>query len=160
MKSFRVYLGLLLVGFGAAYGQPSLRRVLRFRVCGVCAPWYWIKYQEFIYWYQLPDLEVYWWGSGFGLERLRWFKDLVAFYLEVFKFLNLDEVIGEMLRLSVIVEQDVDGWFIGTVPELPGCHSQARTFDDLMSRIREAVDLYIDVDGLADFSSREFVGVF
>jgi predicted RNase H-like HicB family nuclease len=63
------------------------------------------------------------------------------------------------MRLSVIVERDADGWFVGSIPELPGCHTQARTLDELMSRIREAVDLYVDVEA-PDFEfSREFVGV-
>jgi len=67
--------------------------------------------------------------------------------------------VGEDMRLSVIVERDADGWFVGSIPELPGCHTQARTLDELMSRIREAVDLYVDVEA-PDFEfSREFVGV-
>jgi predicted RNase H-like HicB family nuclease len=64
-----------------------------------------------------------------------------------------------VLRFSVIVERDVDGWFVGSVPELPGCHTQGRTLDELLERIREAVDLYIDVEGFDVDSLREFVGV-
>ncbi len=51
-----------------------------------------------------------------------------------------------VMRLSVIVERDQDGWYVGWVPELPGCHSQAQTLDELMNRIRESVDLYLEVE--------------
>lgn len=51
-----------------------------------------------------------------------------------------------VMRLSFIVERDLDGWYVGWVPELPGCHSQAKTLDELMNRIRESVDLYLEVE--------------
>lgn len=46
------------------------------------------------------------------------------------------------------MEQGLDVWFVGSVSELPGCHSQAKTLDDLMLRMREAVELYFEVEGL------------
>lgn len=44
--------------------------------------------------------------------------------------------------LTVIVERDEEGWYVGSVPELPGCHTQAKTLDGLMERIKEAIELY------------------
>ncbi len=44
------------------------------------------------------------------------------------------------------------------VPNLPGCHTQAKTYPILMKRIREAIDLYLDVNNGSSFSS-EFVGL-
>ncbi|HKZ47393.1 MAG TPA: type II toxin-antitoxin system HicB family antitoxin [Thermoplasmata archaeon] len=43
----------------------------------------------------------------------------------------------------VIVEKDEDGWFVGSVAELPGCHTQARSLDRLDARIREAIRAYL-----------------
>ena len=63
------------------------------------------------------------------------------------------------LRLSVIVERDQDGWYVGWVPELSGCHSQAKTIDELMNRIRESADLYLEVEKTDFDVSRKFVGV-
>ena len=77
----------------------------------------------------------------------------------MFKFGSSIGLSGVLLRFSVIVEKDRDGWFVGSVPELPGCHTQGRTLDELLERVREAVDLYIDVEGLDMDSRREFVGV-
>jgi predicted RNase H-like HicB family nuclease len=48
------------------------------------------------------------------------------------------------LRFSVVVERDRDGVYVGSVPELPGCHTQAGTVDELMERMREAVELYLE----------------
>ncbi len=50
-----------------------------------------------------------------------------------------------MAEFTVIVEQDDGGWYIGSVVELPGCHTQAKTLDELSKRIKEAIALYIDV---------------
>ncbi|MDD3603751.1 MAG: type II toxin-antitoxin system HicB family antitoxin [Kiritimatiellae bacterium] len=42
---------------------------------------------------------------------------------------------------NVVIEQDSDGYFVATVPELKGCHTQAKSLDTLMKRIREAIEL-------------------
>jgi hypothetical protein len=46
---------------------------------------------------------------------------------------------------NIIIEQGVDGYLISSVVELPGCHTQAKTFDTLMKRTKEAIKLYIEV---------------
>jgi len=50
-----------------------------------------------------------------------------------------------------------DGYFIATVPSLPGCHTQAKNLDELMKRIEEAIELYLEVE--KDVEDRKFVGV-
>jgi len=47
-----------------------------------------------------------------------------------------------LVKVSVVVERDEDGWFVGWVPELPGCHAQAKSLDELMKRIRESAEAY------------------
>ncbi|MDP2899961.1 MAG: type II toxin-antitoxin system HicB family antitoxin [Candidatus Bathyarchaeota archaeon] len=49
------------------------------------------------------------------------------------------------MRFGVIIERDPDGLYVGSVPDLPGCHTQARTLDELMQRMKEAVELYLEV---------------
>lgn len=58
---------------------------------------------------------------------------------------------------DVIVERDADGWLVGSVPALPGCHSQARTLDDLMERMREAIELCLE--DAEEPTQLEFVGL-
>jgi predicted RNase H-like HicB family nuclease len=63
-----------------------------------------------------------------------------------------------MLRdFSVVVERDEEGFYVGSVPTLPGCHTQARSLDDLMTRIREAIELHLEDH--AEIEALEFVGV-
>lgn len=59
---------------------------------------------------------------------------------------------------SVVIERDNAGYFVATVPELRGCHTQAKSLDILMKRVREAVDLCLEVEG-DDYESSEFIGV-
>jgi predicted RNase H-like HicB family nuclease len=48
-------------------------------------------------------------------------------------------------QFDVVVEKDAEGYFVATVPALPGCHTQARSLDELMERVREAIELCLEV---------------
>jgi predicted RNase H-like HicB family nuclease len=61
-------------------------------------------------------------------------------------------------EFSVIVGRDRLGYYVASVPELPGCHTQARSLDKLMERIREAIELCLEVRRLEP-GGTEFVGV-
>ena len=59
---------------------------------------------------------------------------------------------------SVIIEQDSDGTYVASVPALKGCHTQGRSLDQGMDRIREAIELCIEEqDG--DIENLDFVGI-
>jgi predicted RNase H-like HicB family nuclease len=61
-------------------------------------------------------------------------------------------------EFSVIVERDTDGYYVASVPELRGCHTQARSLDKLIERTKEAIELCLEVEN--DASARtEFIGV-
>ena len=49
-----------------------------------------------------------------------------------------------MREFTVIIEQDEDGWLVGSVPSLRGCHTQARNMEDLLENIKEAILLCLD----------------
>jgi len=51
-------------------------------------------------------------------------------------------------EFSIIVEQDSEGWFVASVPELTGCHTQAKSLDTLMERIREAIALCLETEAM------------
>ena len=62
-----------------------------------------------------------------------------------------------MIReFSVVIEKDEDGTFVASVPALRGCHTQAKSLDVLMKRIREAIELCLEVQ---EPVRSEFVGV-
>ena len=53
-------------------------------------------------------------------------------------------------EFTVVIEKDEDGYFIGTVPQLKGCHTQAKSLDKLMDRVKEAVELCLEAEGELD----------
>lgn len=61
-------------------------------------------------------------------------------------------------EFSVIVHRDEEGFYVASVPELRGCHTQARSLDKLMERIREAIELCLDVEDVSP-SETQFIGV-
>ena len=61
-------------------------------------------------------------------------------------------------NFPVVIEQDEDGWFVGLVPDLKGCHSQAKTLPQLEKRIREAIQVCLSVEK-GKVAQNRFVGV-
>jgi predicted RNase H-like HicB family nuclease len=61
-------------------------------------------------------------------------------------------------QFDVVVEKDSDGFFVASVPALAGCHTQSRSLDQLMERIKEAIELCLEVQK-GDFEQLDFVGV-
>lgn len=60
-------------------------------------------------------------------------------------------------NFTVIIEKDEDGYFVGYVPSIKGCHTQGRTLDELMKNIKEAIQLCLEVE--KDIEPEKFVGV-
>ncbi len=62
-----------------------------------------------------------------------------------------------MIReFSVVIEKDEDGYFVASVPSLRGCHTQAKSLDILMKRVKEAIELCLEVE---EPVQTEFIGV-
>jgi len=61
-------------------------------------------------------------------------------------------------EFTVIIEQDEQGFFIAEVPELRGCHTQAKSLDELMKRTKEAIQLCLEVYG-RKYPATHLVGV-
>jgi predicted RNase H-like HicB family nuclease len=59
-------------------------------------------------------------------------------------------------EFNVVIEQDEDGYFVASVPALRGCHTQAKSLDVLMKRIKEAIELCLEVESPV---SNQFIGV-
>ena len=59
---------------------------------------------------------------------------------------------------TVMIEKDEDGYYVGEVVELPGCFSQAKSVEELMKRIKEAISLYLETVDEVDVKY-EFIGL-
>ncbi len=60
-------------------------------------------------------------------------------------------------EFNVIIEKDRDGFYVAEVPALKGCYTQAKSLDELMVRIKEVIELCLEVE--TDFEMNEFVGI-
>jgi len=60
---------------------------------------------------------------------------------------------------TVVVERDEDGNYVASVPALAGCHTQARSLDELIERVQEAIAVCLEDDDTAALPSLEFIGV-
>ncbi|WP_107670413.1 type II toxin-antitoxin system HicB family antitoxin [Cyanothece sp. BG0011] len=61
-------------------------------------------------------------------------------------------------QFNVIIEKDSDGYLVASVPSLKGCHTQAKSYDELIERIQEAIELCLEMEN-EEFEPLEFVGV-
>ncbi len=59
-----------------------------------------------------------------------------------------------MEKYNIIIEKDKDGWYVSEVIGLPGCHTQAKTMDQLIERTKEAIKAYkVDTKSKEEISS-------
>ncbi|MFH1587587.1 MAG: type II toxin-antitoxin system HicB family antitoxin [Candidatus Diapherotrites archaeon] len=61
-------------------------------------------------------------------------------------------------NFTVIIERDKDGFLVADIPELQGCHTQAKTMDELIKRTKEVIALCLE-EQKDEVSTNEFVGI-
>ena len=64
-----------------------------------------------------------------------------------------------MPEFTVIIERDQEGYLVGSVPSLAGCYTQGRTMDELLDRVKEVIQLCLEVKGDAATEDLELVGI-
>ncbi len=60
---------------------------------------------------------------------------------------------------TIVIEKDQDGYYVGSVPVLPGCHTQGKSIDQLLERMQEAIELWLEVKGEDSPRPLELVGI-
>jgi predicted RNase H-like HicB family nuclease len=63
------------------------------------------------------------------------------------------------LKFGVVVEKDENGYYVASVPELPGCHTQGKSLDEVIERIKEAIQVYLEAEEGRNHERTELVGV-
>ncbi len=58
----------------------------------------------------------------------------------------------------VVIERDEDGCYVGEVPQLKGCYSQGETIDELLTNIKEVIELCLEEED-SNKKLSEFVGI-
>ena len=61
-------------------------------------------------------------------------------------------------QFDVVIERDDEGMYVASVPQLPGCHTDASSLDELMVEIREAIELCLELEG-QEPSNLEVIGI-
>lgn len=51
----------------------------------------------------------------------------------------------KVLNFKAILEQDEEGYFVASVPAIPGCHSQGKTYEEALENVKEVIELCLDV---------------
>jgi len=62
-----------------------------------------------------------------------------------------------MADFNIIIEKGEDGYLISEVVEIPGCRTQAKNFNELIERTKEAISLCLEVQG--NIIKSKFIGV-
>lgn len=63
-----------------------------------------------------------------------------------------------MKKYTVLIEKDKAGWYVSEVIELPGCHTQGKTMDQLLERTKEAIRAYLGSEEVPQIAE-QFVGI-
>jgi predicted RNase H-like HicB family nuclease len=61
-------------------------------------------------------------------------------------------------HFTAVIERDSEGYYVASVPSLPGCHTQARSRAELSERIKEAVALCLE-EQAEDVGPLDFLGI-
>ncbi len=62
-------------------------------------------------------------------------------------------------EFTVVIERDEEGYLVGSVPSLKGCHTQAKSMDQLIRRMKEAILLCLEEQGEDTNEPLELVGI-
>ena len=62
-----------------------------------------------------------------------------------------------MTDLNMIIEKGEDGFYLSEVVELQGCHTQAKSIDELIERTKEAISLCLEEEPVQNIG--RFVGI-
>ena len=60
-------------------------------------------------------------------------------------------------EFDVLIERDTEGFYVASVPALRGCHTQAKSLDELLVRVQEAIEVCLEVEEAED--TGRFVGI-
>ena len=61
-------------------------------------------------------------------------------------------------KFNILIEEGKDGYFLSEVLELPGCRTQAKSYDELLKRTKEDIELYLETKGYSKTGSK-FLGL-
>lgn len=64
----------------------------------------------------------------------------------------------QIMDINVFIEQDEDGIYVARVPEIEGCYTQGKTLQEVLERIKEAIEVCLEADK-EEVNPMRFVGM-
>ena len=64
----------------------------------------------------------------------------------------------QIMDFNVFIEQDEDGIFVAKVPEIEGCYTQGKTLEEVVERIKEAIEVCLEADK-EEANPMKFIGM-
>ncbi|MBS3155504.1 type II toxin-antitoxin system HicB family antitoxin [Candidatus Woesearchaeota archaeon] len=64
----------------------------------------------------------------------------------------------QIMDFNVFIEQDEDGIYVARVPEIDGCYTQGKTLQEVLERIKEAIEVCLEADK-EKVNPMKFVGI-
>ena len=64
----------------------------------------------------------------------------------------------EIKKFTVLLEQDEDGMYVAKVPDIPGCYTQGKTIEEVMERIKEAIQVCLESEK-EELPQMKFIGI-
>ena len=64
----------------------------------------------------------------------------------------------QIMDFTVLIEQDEDGIYVARVPEIEGCYTQGKTLEEVLERIKEAIEVCLEADK-EEVTPMKFIGI-
>ena len=62
------------------------------------------------------------------------------------------------MDFTVLIEQDEDGVYVAKVSEIEGCYTQGKTLQEVLERIKEAIEVCLEADK-EEVNPMKFIGI-
>jgi len=66
---------------------------------------------------------------------------------------------GRVYNYTVVIEQDEDGVYVAKVPDIAGCYTQGKSVQEVMRRIKEAIEVCLEAEKRDEYKPLKFVGI-
>ena len=65
----------------------------------------------------------------------------------------------KVYNYTVVIERDEDGIYVAKVPDIPGCYTQGKTVEQVVERIKEAIEVCLEAEKSDHYQPLQFVGI-
>lgn len=63
-----------------------------------------------------------------------------------------------MNDFTILIEQDEDGLYVASVPDIQGCYTQGKTIPEVLERIKEAIEVCLEAEE-EEIRPLKFIGI-